>query len=233
VHLQYAAGESTLPCCKREGSPAVSPLPSRNDEAVAAPAGVGIERIHLGRWAEEERLGRRLPCSVVAALRPLLPGIQVPSPCRHPAAPIDGALADFAGSEAARQRFRGWEDSGGAWRSELCRLGLQLAPPARGLGRRRGRIRRFAAQEWLGQCLPYSAVAAPRPPLPELQAPSPCRCPATLIDGRIGGLRRIGGGREAPHNFALPGDASPRALTEEGSHRRRGSLQAGRRRRAT
>jgi hypothetical protein len=75
-------------------------------------------------------------------------------------------------------------------------------------------IRRFtaqAAQEWLRQRLPCSAVAALRPPLPEFQAPSSYRCPTALIDGRACRLRRISSGREAPRNSILPVGASSRA----------------------
>jgi hypothetical protein len=115
---------------------------------------------------------------------------------------------------AARQRFRGWEDGGAEARGGASCAGLGSSSASARSRSSARRIRRFAlqaAKEWLWRRLPCSAVAAPRPPLLELQAPSSYWCPAVLIDGRTGGLRRIGGRREAPRNSALPAGTSSRA----------------------
>jgi hypothetical protein len=114
----------------------------------------------------------------------------------------------------ARQPFCGWEDGGAEARGGASCAGLGSSSASTRSRSSARRIRRFAAQaaqEWLRRRLPCSAVTAPRPPLPELQAPSLYPCPAALIDGRASGLRRIGGGREAPRNPALPAGASSRA----------------------
>jgi hypothetical protein len=123
--------------------------------------------------------------SFVAAPRPPLPGIQVPSPCWCPAVPIDGRTGGFRGSG---RHVNGTVDGRTAERRRVEERAAGLGSSSASARSRSStrRIRHFATQEWLRRRLPCSAVTAPRPLLPELQAPSSYRCLAALIDGRAG-----------------------------------------------
>jgi hypothetical protein len=143
-------------------------LPSRNDKAVAAPAGVGIVAAPSSRP------------EAAAAWDPSPEPVPVPSRAnRRPHRRISRI-------GAARQRYRGWEDGGAKARGGASCAGLGSSSASARSRSSTRRIRHFATQEWLRQRLPCSAVTAPRPPLPELQAPSSYRCLAALIDGRAG-----------------------------------------------